>query len=96
MAQWIKVLAVKPDDVNLTLCNHVVEGQTKLSSDFHNMRTHPHMHTHTQTHTHTHTNNNFFKKWRENLWRLYFEMCGVVTKAENTVGAGKVISTSFV
>ena len=50
MAQWVKVLAAKPDYLSLLPRTQMVEriGSPKLTSDFH-MHVHVGVHTHAQT-----------------------------------------------
>lgn len=58
MAQWVKMLTSKPDNLHLIPRNHRTDAH-KLFSNFHvlNVAVHPSTlaHTHTYTHTHTHT-----------------------------------------
>lgn len=56
VAQWLRVLANKPDDLEIHM---VGRENTKLSSDLHThvcARTHAHRHARAPTHSHTQRN----------------------------------------
>jgi hypothetical protein len=54
MAQQMRALAVKPDDMSSIPTTHTVEKREAIPTSCPSASVHTHTHTHTHTHIHTH------------------------------------------